>query len=110
MVRASKRKWFTLKESTDISNTSYSQVGVSLLGSVDFQAVWLYDCHCSDLSSVSDLMNCVSALLLHKMKFYADTSVPWEIVARLFLQFQHLLSKTPDHTLVKTHFNWKKKM
>ena len=53
-------------------------------------------------------MNYVSALLVLKMKFYADTSVPWEIIARLFLWCKHLLFKTPDQTLVKTHFSWKK--
>lgn len=46
MVKASKRKCFTLRESTNVSNTSYSQGGVSLLGGVDSLAVWLYDCHC----------------------------------------------------------------
>lgn len=54
-------------------------------------------------------MNYVSALLLHKMKFYADTSVPWEIIASLFLRCKHLLSKTPEQTLVKKTFCLEKK-
>lgn len=43
------------------------------------------------------------------MKFYADTSVPWDTIAIFFPQCRHLLSKILDQMLLKTLFSWKKK-
>lgn len=44
------------------------------------------------------------------MKFYADISVPWDVIARFFPQCKHLLSKMLDQMLLKTLFSWKKKL